>query len=95
MAYEIHSLKRRFGNLLSEDAIEREHLKSENFIAIPQNAVEGEVHDMISKFISVEQFMETLVRGPKYLGHDSSNPWHLLRISKQFSNPILSQAPLQ
>lgn len=81
LAYHIHRLKRRFSSLLSDAAIERENEKVGCYIAVPQAGVEAEIQGMISKFLSFEQLMETLMKGPKSFGHDS-NPWHLLRTLK-------------
>ncbi|XP_046459703.1 protein SERAC1-like [Daphnia pulex] len=81
LAYQIHSLNRRFSSLLSDAAVERERQKAGCYIAIPQTVIETEIHAMTSKLKNVEQMVETLMKGPTHLGLDS-NPWHLLRILK-------------
>lgn len=81
LVYHIYCLKRRFSTLLSDAAVERENEKTDCYIATPQAGAEAEIHTMISKFLNVEQLMETLMKGPKSFGLDS-NPWHLIRILK-------------
>lgn len=79
MAYHVLSLNRRFSSLLADAAIEREKQKNSCYIPTLQTSAEAEIHNVISKFLNLEQLVGTLMRGPKSLGNDT-NPWHLLRI---------------
>jgi len=80
VAYQTYCLNKKFSSLVSPSVNEQPEYTS-SYISLSHQAVEFEFDSFLTKLLSIETFISTILKGPKFVANDT-NPWHLLRILK-------------
>jgi len=83
IAYQTYCLKKRFSSLVSPSINEQPEYTN-SYISLSHQNAEVEINSFLTRLLSIENLISTILKGPKFVANDT-NPWHLLRILK--SNP--------